>query len=74
MISRMKVEDPETIRFTITTTASAQEWENFREALDFVSNKSLKVPDAVYHYRNQIDDLLAQARKVYWAKTEEKKP
>ncbi len=66
MNSRMKIEEPGKIVCTITTTATAAEWEAFREALDFVANKSVNVPDSVYHFKNQISELLAQARRIYW--------
>lgn len=66
MNSRMCVETPGEIVYTVTTTATAAEWERFREALDFVASKSLNVPDSVYHFRRQLDSLLAQARKIYW--------
>lgn len=66
MEMRMKVEDPGKIVYTLTATATAAEWDSFREALDFVANKSVRVPDSVYHFRSQIDDLLGQARKIYW--------
>ena len=62
----MKSEEPGKILFTVTTTGTAEEWESFREALDFVCQKSLNIPAPVYLFRNQITDLLAQARKIYW--------
>jgi hypothetical protein len=45
----------------------AAEWENFRECLyDFTMKSLIGHRDMVYAFRNQIDDLLAQARKIYW--------
>jgi|SRR6267142_3095995 len=66
MKMRLKCEDPEKIVFTVTTTATAQEWEQFRDCLDEVVNKSLLPKTLVYGFRNQVNDLLAQARRIYW--------
>jgi len=66
MKSRLCAEEPGKIVYKVTTIGTAAEWEAFREALDFVAMKSTKVPDAVHHFRQQIDDMLAQARKIYW--------
>ncbi len=71
MKSRLKAEEPGQIVYTVTTTGTAKEWEDFRDALDFVANKSISVPDAVHHFRSQINDLLAQARKIYWPRVTE---
>lgn len=67
MKMRMSCEDPNKISFAITTTATAGEWGHFRDCLDDLVMKSL-IPnkDIVYAFRNQINDLLGQARKIYW--------
>lgn len=70
MRSRLKVDGPNKIVYTLTTTATAEEWCQFRDALDNVA-RSAGAPDSVYHFRTQITDLLAQARKIYWPREEE---
>jgi hypothetical protein len=67
MKMRLKCEDPNQIVYTVTTTATAAEWGHFRDCLDdFVMKSLLPHRDLVYGFRNQINDLLAQARKIYW--------
>jgi hypothetical protein len=67
MKMRLKCEEPKQVVYTITCTATAAEWENFRECLyDFTMKSLIGHRDMVYAFRNQIDDLLAQARKIYW--------
>lgn len=67
MKMRLKCEDPEKIVFTVTATATAREWEVFREVLDEIVMKSMLSKELVYAFRSQVNDLLAQARKIYWA-------
>lgn len=67
MKMRLKCEEPDKIVFTVTTTATAGEWSQFRDCLDEVVMKSLLPKDLVYAFRNQINDVLAQARRIYWA-------
>lgn len=69
MQSRMKVEDPRKVIYTVTTTATAEEWEKFRDALDTIPGP----PYEVHHFRAQITDLLSQARKIYWPRQPEDK-
>lgn len=57
---RMKCEKPEDIVYTMTVTASAKEWEALRE--------QLKDSYPSWNLTSAINDLLAQARKVYWPK------
>jgi len=64
---RLKCEEPGDVVYTITTTATAREWEEFRTALDELAMKSLGPLDKVHAFRRQIDELLGQARKIYWA-------
>lgn len=67
MKMRLKCEEPDKIVFTVTTTATAKEWEQFRDCLDESVMRSLLPRDLVYAFRNQVNDVLAQARKIYWA-------
>jgi hypothetical protein len=62
MKTRLKCEDPDNIIFTVTLTASAKEWELLRDHL-----RGGKWAPAVSILADQIDDLLTQARKIYWA-------
>lgn len=67
MQTRLKVEKPDEIEYTLTITMKAGEWGRLRDQLD-ASNLSTSYP--AYAMRRQIDDLLAQARKIYWPKDE----
>lgn len=58
---RMKCEHPEAIEYTMTITMTAGEWEQVRSQLD---GASISWPGSVLVGR--INDLLAQARKIYW--------
>lgn len=66
MKMRLKCEEPGDVVYTITTTATANEWERFRDRLDEIAMKSLGPLDEVHKFRRQVDDLLGQARKIYW--------
>jgi hypothetical protein len=67
MKMRLKCEEPNQIVFTVSVTATAGEWGHFRDCLDDFTMKSMiGNRDMVYAFRNQINDLLAQARKIYW--------
>lgn len=66
MKMRLKCEEPDNIVFTITATATAREWGQLRDRLDEVAMKSLGPLDQVHYFRSQIDNLLGQARKIYW--------
>lgn len=66
MKTRLKCENPGEILYTVTITGTAKEFEDLREQLE------TKWP-AMYLTR-QINDLLGQARKIYWAKEAEETP
>ena len=66
MEMRLKCEAPGEIVYTVMVTATAKEWETFRDTLDETAMRSLKSLEAVHRFRSQINDLLAQARKIYW--------
>ena len=55
---RLKCEKPEEIVYTMTITMKAKEWEELRDQL------CNSWPS--WQLSNQINDLLAQAKKVYW--------
>ena len=59
MQTRLKVEKPDDVEFTMTITMKATEWENLRDTL------ATKWPASELSYR--ISDLLSQARKIFWA-------
>jgi hypothetical protein len=61
---RLKVEKPEAIEYTLTVTMKASEWETLREQLEEQPGGARSYP--AYTLVREIDDLLAQARKVYW--------
>lgn len=58
MDCRLKCEKPGEIEYTLTVTMKAKEWEDFREQLN------QKWPSS--EIQHQINDLLSQARKIYW--------
>lgn len=59
MKTRLKVENPGDVEFTMTITMPAKEWEQLRDALQN------KWPASALSCR--ISDLLGQARKIFWA-------
>lgn len=67
MDCRLKCEKPEDIVYTMSVTATAKEWEKLRDQLDKIG---ATIPWPVSTLRSQIDDLLGQARKIYWPRTE----
>ncbi len=67
MDCRLKCEKPEDIVYTMSVTATAKEWESLRDQLDKIGTL---VPWPASTLRSQIDDLLGQARKIYWPRTE----
>ena len=69
MQTRLKCEKPDDIEFTVTITMTAKEWEKLRDQLDTME-KVASYPSNRLVY--QITDLLAQARKIYWANEEPK--
>ena len=58
MDCRLKCEKPDDIVFTMTLTMKAKDWEQLRDQLQNVWPSS-----DLTHY---INDLLSQARKIYW--------
>lgn len=71
MRSRLKCEKPGEIEFTLTVTMTADEWERLRDQLDA---SSLGDSHPSWQLKRSIDDLLAQARKIYWPNSELEKP
>lgn len=67
MQCRLKCEKPEDIVYTVTVTATAKEWEQLRDQLDKLG-PALGWPARTI--RDEIDDLLAQARKIYWPRVD----
>lgn len=65
MECRLKCEKPEEILYTVTITATAKEWELLREQL---KENPLQYPS--FTLIQQINDMLAQARKIYWPATQ----
>lgn len=63
MDCRLKCEKPGDIVYTLTITMKAVEWEKLRDQL---SESTLSTSYPSYNLRREIDDLLAQARKIYW--------
>ena len=62
---RLKCEKPGEIVYTVTITMKAEAWEKLRDQLD-ASKWSTSYPS--WQLRREIDDLLGQARKIYWPK------
>jgi hypothetical protein len=62
MRARLKCENPEDIEYTITMTMKAKEWESLRNQLHHVWPSSWLT--------HRVDDLLSQARKIYWSEEE----
>jgi hypothetical protein len=59
---RLKCENPGEIEYTITATMTADQWERVREALD----KAQIYYGPTGELIKNINNLLAQARKIYW--------
>lgn len=64
MEARLKCEKPEDIVYTVTLTMTARDWEILRNQL------SVQWPSGQLY--RAINNLLAQARKVYWPEEETK--
>lgn len=62
---RLKCESPADIEFTLMATMTAGQWEQVRERLDKGETKGYEPAGQLI---SAINDLLAQARKIYWAK------
>lgn len=63
MKCRLKCENPGEIVYTIVLTTTAKEWEKLREQL----NNDYPA----FQLKSAITDVLAQARKIYWAEDKE---
>lgn len=59
---RLKCENPGKIEFTIIATLTADQWETIREAL----YKDGKFYGPTGELIDAINDVLSQARKIYW--------
>ena len=68
MNTRFKIEKPGDVEFTMSITMTADGWEKLRDQLD---KSSLSQSYPAWSLRAQINDVLAQARKIYWAKEAE---
>ena len=66
MDCRLKCEKPGEILYTLTVTMTASEWERLREQLREGKNSYCYPAQGLVDY---IDDLLGQARKIYWPQT-----
>lgn len=60
---RLKCEKPGEIEFTLTATMTADQWEHLRETLHKAPGSYSGPAGAL---TGAIDDLLSQARKIYW--------
>jgi len=63
--ARFLAENPNKIEFTMKITMTAEEWERLRDAMD----KAPKVYE-LNQLRYAVCDVLAQARKIFWAQEE----
>lgn len=68
MNCRLKCEKPDDIEYTLTVTMPAGDWGKLRDQMHKVSY-AWPTCDLI----RQIDDLLSQARKIYWPKSEPEK-
>lgn len=62
MRTRLRTEKPDEITFDLTITATAKEFEQLRDQIDGITAH----PTSEFRYR--LNDVLAQARKIYWAR------
>lgn len=60
---RLKCEKPGEILFTLTATMTADEWEKVRERLDCSGTPYFEPGGKL---RSAINNLLGQARRIYW--------
>ena len=70
MKSTFMIEEPKKIDATMKTTMTIEAWENLRNQLREVGNVYSTFPTNVFIA--QINDLLLQARKVFYPTIEEK--
>lgn len=66
MKARLCVTEPEAMSYTMTLTASVDEWGRLRDQLDQLPVHAYQAGEL----RRLITDLIAQARKIYWASEE----
>jgi hypothetical protein len=65
MRTRLCTDKPDDITFSLTVTATAKEFEALRDQLADIN----KHPASEFRYA--LNDVLAQARKIYWARDPE---
>lgn len=63
MECRLRCEKPGDIEFTMTVTMKAKDWEALRDQFDRIPGPR---PWPASTLISNIDDLLAQARKLFW--------
>lgn len=68
MKTRLMCENPGEIVYTLKVTMTADQWDKLRAQLD-TAKQTWCYP--IGDLRNQIDDLLTQARQVYYPKPDE---
>ena len=66
MKTRLMVETPHDVVFTMKITMTAKEWESLREAMDKLDLHEKNKHGPVRMLMGHITDLLAQARKVFY--------
>lgn len=66
MRTRLLVENPNDIVFTLKIEATTREFERIRDILDRVPSSQDGWPEA-HSLVRQLNDLLAQARRIFWA-------
>lgn len=62
MRTRLCTEKPDDITFSLTVTATAKEFEQLRDQIADIG----KHPTTEFRYA--LNDVLTQARKIYWAR------
>jgi hypothetical protein len=65
MECRLKCEKPNEIVYTMTITMRADEWEKLRDQLQEAKTSYIYPAQSLVQ---SINDLLGQARKIYWPK------
>jgi hypothetical protein len=63
---RLKCEKPGEIEYTITATMTAAQWEQVRERIEATRPNHFDGYEPAGRLVDAINDLLAQARKIYW--------
>lgn len=65
MRTRICTDKPETIVFRLTIEATAREFEQLRDQLEN------QTAHPASEFKHALNDVLAQARKIFWAKEAE---